>query len=102
MRVCGDVKLVFTQDGKKIFRLWFHTGFVDRNYLCFGKKEIDKWKTGLVKKSEKKMAKTFDDDFKVELYLQRIQDGIHIQGREEAAALDDDVEDDEIVYVESV
>ena len=80
VRVCGDVKFVFSEGGKPIFRLWFHTAFVDRNYLCFGKNEVDKWKTGVIKKSEKKMAQTFDDDFKLEIFLQRIQDGLKIQG----------------------
>ena len=39
--VRGDVKMVFIdkdQYGKdKMFHIWFHTGFIENNYLCFEK-----------------------------------------------------------------
>jgi hypothetical protein len=73
LRLYGDVRFVFTENGKPVFRFWFNTGFVSRNYLCFSKSTLDIQKTGVIQKSEKKSAKKIDDDFKLELFLVRVK-----------------------------
>jgi hypothetical protein len=88
LKLRGDVRFIFScgeitkKEGKPdkksqrkpVFRFWFHTAFVDKNYLCMSKDTIDKQKTGKLFKSEKKGAKKISDDFKLELFIVRQQD----------------------------
>merc|ERR1711871_734355 len=67
--VTGDVKLEFfdrqqyTMD--KMFHVWFHTGFIENNYLCFEKSVIDK-------ACKDKEHRIFDPNFKLEIFLHRV------------------------------
>jgi phosphatidylinositol-3,4,5-trisphosphate 3-phosphatase/dual-specificity protein phosphatase PTEN len=72
LRVRGDTKLVFYDKDKynadgKMFQIWFHTAFVENNYLCFEKSVIDK-------ACKDKDNKLFDPNFKVEIFLHKIED----------------------------
>jgi len=72
VKVKGDVKIVlFDQDqysqDDKMCHLWFHTAFVERNFLVFDKSVIDK-------AVKDKHCRTFDSNFKIEIYLHRIDD----------------------------
>jgi hypothetical protein len=71
LKVRGDVKIVlFDQDqyqDDKMCHFWFHTAFVERNFLVFDKSVIDK-------ATKDKHCRTFDANFKVEIYLHRVDD----------------------------
>jgi hypothetical protein len=117
MKLRGDVRFIFScgeitkKEGKPdkkakrkpVFRFWFHTAFVDKNYLCFNKDTIDKQKTGGFFKSEKAGAKKISDEFKLELFIVRQQDepelGLVAHGDEDAMVLegqhDDEIADDD-------
>ena len=47
--------------------LWFHTAFIERNFLVFDKVVVDK-------ACKDKHCRTFDAQFKVEVYLHRVDD----------------------------
>jgi len=72
VKVKGDVKIVFfdhdqySQDDK-MCHLWFNTAFVERNFLVFDKQVVDK-------ACKDKHCRTFDQNFKVEVYLHRVDD----------------------------
>lgn len=51
----------------KMFHLWFHTAFIERNFLVFDKVVVDK-------ACKDKHCRTFDAQFKVEVYLHRVDD----------------------------
>lgn len=68
--VCGDVKLQFYDKDRynaddKMFHVWFHTGFIENNYLCFEKSVLDK-------ACKDKDNKKFDPNFKLEVFLHRV------------------------------
>jgi hypothetical protein len=68
--VCGDVKLQFFDKDRynaddKMFHVWFHTGFIENNYLCFEKSVLDK-------ACKDKDNKKFDPNFKLEVFLHRV------------------------------
>ena len=72
--VKGDVKLIFydrDQYGSddKMFHLWFHTAFVEENYLMFEKVVVDK-------ACKDKNHRTFDEGFKVEIFLHRVDEDV--------------------------
>lgn len=48
----------------KLCHLWFHTGFVARNYLCFAK--------GVIDKANKDKKGTYPPNFALEFYLHRV------------------------------
>lgn len=83
VRVKGDVKIVFydydlLSDPDKMFHFWFNTGFISNNYLLFHKATLD----GACKD---KACKNFDADFKVEVFLDKLDDD---GSAERAAAID--------------
>lgn len=72
IRIRGDVKLVFWDYDRmgspdKMFHFWFNTGYIDNSYLCFHKPYVDR-------ACKDKHHKEFDADFKVELFLDRVED----------------------------
>ena len=70
--VSGDIKVLFHDKDQyssdKMFHVWFHTAFIENNYLCFEKSVIDK-------ACKDKENKTFDANFKLEIFLHRVDDG---------------------------
>lgn len=92
IRIRGDVKLVFWDHDRvgspdKMFHMWFNTGYIDNNYLCFHKAYIDR-------ACKDKAHREFDADFKVELFLDRIEDDSEITG-EAVLEPDSDLETDD-------
>ena len=76
--VRGDVKLIFYDKDRynaddKMMHVWFHTGFIENNYLCFEKSVIDK-------ACKDKEHKKFDANFKLEIFLHRVDTEIDVQG----------------------
>lgn len=72
LKVRGDVKLIFYDEDQysaddKMFHLWFNTAFIENSYLCFEKSVIDK-------ACKDKHNKQFDANFKVEIFLHRVED----------------------------
>jgi phosphatidylinositol-3,4,5-trisphosphate 3-phosphatase and dual-specificity protein phosphatase PTEN len=72
VRVKGDVKMVFYDYDQmsapdKMFHLWFNTGFIQNNYLLFHKDVLDR-------ACKDKACKEFEPDFKVELFLDRVEE----------------------------
>ena len=68
LTVQGDVKIQFyekDQASGKMFHIWFNTGFIENNYLCFDKSVIDK-------ACKDKENKAFDSNFKIEIFLQKV------------------------------
>jgi phosphatidylinositol-3,4,5-trisphosphate 3-phosphatase/dual-specificity protein phosphatase PTEN len=72
VRVKGDVKMMFldyddvvAQD--KMFQCWFHTSFIDNNYICFHKSVLDR-------ACKDKSCKEFESTFKVEIFLDRVEE----------------------------
>ena len=67
--VSGDIKLEFFDKDQyttdKMFHIWFHTGFIENNYLCFEKSVIDR-------ACKDKENKVFDPNFKVEIFLHKV------------------------------
>jgi phosphatidylinositol-3,4,5-trisphosphate 3-phosphatase/dual-specificity protein phosphatase PTEN len=69
LNIANNVKLQFmheapTGGSAKMCHLWFHTGFVTRNYLSFGKAVVDK--------ASKDKKGLFHPAFAVEFFLDRI------------------------------
>lgn len=76
--VKGDVKLIFYDKDRynaddKMFTVWFNTAFIENNYLCFEKSVLDK-------ACKDKENKRFDPNFKLEIYLHRVDKEIDISG----------------------
>lgn len=94
IRVRGDVKLVFWDYDRvgtpdKMFHFWFNTAYIFNSYLCFHKPFVDR-------ACKDKGHKEFEEDFKVELFLDRIDDTGEIEGEiVELDASDVDETDDE-------
>lgn len=70
--VRGDVKLLFFDQDQytsddKMCHLWFNTAFVERNYLVFDKTVVDR-------ACKDKNHRTFDQEFKIEIFLHRVED----------------------------
>ena len=92
--VRGDVKIIFYDQDQysaddKMFHLWFHTAFVERNYLVFEKSVIDK-------ACKDKSEKCFDKDFKVEIFLHRVSDDhFDIEDFSDQGDMDEEEEEDE-------
>ena len=51
----------------KMFTAWFHTGFIQDNYLCFEKAVLDK---------ACKDKEHYDSTFKVEIFLEKVKEGV--------------------------
>jgi len=93
LKVCGDVKLIFWDEDQyskddKMFHLWFNTAFIENNYLCFEKSVVDK-------ACKDKHCKEFDANFKVEIFLHRVDEEFRATMIEEADGGDDDDDDDD-------
>lgn len=72
IRIKGDVKIVFYDWDQfsapdKMFHFWFNTGFIDNNYLLFHKDVLDR-------ACKDKSCKEFDADFKIEVFLDKVED----------------------------
>jgi phosphatidylinositol-3,4,5-trisphosphate 3-phosphatase/dual-specificity protein phosphatase PTEN len=72
VRVAGDVKIIFFDYDHfsapdKMYHLWFNTGFVADNYLLFHKDVLDR-------ASKDKDCREFAADFKLEIFLDRVDD----------------------------
>ena len=69
VRIANNVKLQVNHEGVtgslKMCHLWFHTGFITRNVLVFGRGVIDKL-------SKDTKGKKVPKNFAVELYLHRV------------------------------
>ena len=65
----GDVKLQFFDKDQygtdKMFHIWFNTGFIENNYLCFEKSVVDR-------ACKDKENKVFDPNFKLEIFLHKV------------------------------
>lgn len=84
VKVRGDVKLMFYDEDRlnkddKMCSVWFHTAFVERNFLVFHREVVD----GACKD---KSCKHFDSEFQLQVFLHRVDDADFTYG---------DVEDDE-------
>uniref|UniRef100_A0A7S1TU70 Phosphatidylinositol 3,4,5-trisphosphate 3-phosphatase and dual-specificity protein phosphatase PTEN n=1 Tax=Phaeomonas parva TaxID=124430 RepID=A0A7S1TU70_9STRA len=85
VRVRGDTKLMFMDEDylnkdDKMFSVWFHTAFIDRNYLVFHKDVCDK-------ACKDKQNKHFPKGFQLQVFLHRVDDG--------GLDFDDDDDDDD-------
>lgn len=49
-----------------MFHLWFHTSYIDNNYLCFQKSVVDK-------ACKDKKHSHFDPGFKVEVFFRKVE-----------------------------
>ncbi|KAA0152603.1 hypothetical protein FNF27_06523 [Cafeteria roenbergensis] len=88
LKVKGDVKIVFYDFDRlsaddKAFHFWFNTGFVYNNYLLLHKDVIDR--------ACKDKGVEFDADFKVEVFLEELDEDMDVA--ELGAAVEDDRED---------
>jgi len=97
LKVKGDIKLVFYDRDRynaddKMFHLWFNTGFIENNYLCFEKAVLDK-------ACKDKQGKRFDPNFKLEIFLHKVDDDLNLDAmpalpQEEGEDNPADIEDD--------
>lgn len=93
VKIRGDVNLMFYDhdvysSDDKMCQIWINTAFIERNYLIFDKSVIDR-------ACKDKHNRAFDVDFKIEIYLHRVEDDdINIASYAEDDA-DNDEEDDE-------
>jgi hypothetical protein len=62
----GDVVLEFYSEAHFMFQIAFNTSFVENNFLAFEKLTIDG-------ASDDVLCRTFDRDFRIEVYLHKIQ-----------------------------
>ena len=72
VRVAGDVKIIFFDYDHfsapdKMFHFWFNTGFIADNYLLFHKDVLDR-------ASKDKDCREFAPDFKLEIFIDRVDD----------------------------
>ena len=94
LRVRGDVNLTFYDhdtysSDDKMCSLWFNTAFVERNFLVFDKSVIDR-------ACKDKLNRAFTSDFKVEIYLHRVEnDDIHCRSYADGEDGDEEEDDDE-------
>ena len=93
VRVRGDVKLVlYDWDAfsapEKMCHAWFNTGFIDDAYLLLHKDVVDR-------ASKDRACRKFEPDFKLELFLVRVDDVAgEFDGGEMGVRLDADNDDD--------
>uniref|UniRef100_A0A7S2W5I8 Phosphatidylinositol-3,4,5-trisphosphate 3-phosphatase n=1 Tax=Mucochytrium quahogii TaxID=96639 RepID=A0A7S2W5I8_9STRA len=85
--VTGDVKIQFFDkdryaQSEKMFQVWFHTAFIENNYLCFEKSVIDK-------ACKDKENKRFDANFKLEIFLHKVDQRLNAS---EMAGIDAEIE----------
>lgn len=93
LKVRGDVKLLFFDEDQyskddKMFHLWFNTAFIENNYLCFEKSVTDR-------ACKDKHCKEFDSNFKVEIFLHRVDEEFVASALEGEGGDDDDDEEDD-------
>ena len=63
----GDICIVVHSEGEKIGQLFFNTSFVEKNYLCFEKFQIDV-------ANMDKYHRVYDKDFSIEILIEKIID----------------------------
>lgn len=90
LRVRNNVKLLFfDQDAMsaddKMFHVWFHTGYIENNYLCFQKSVLDK-------ACKDKKNRHFRPGFKLEIFLHKVEGDA--KEFEDAKAVDDEADPD--------
>jgi phosphatidylinositol-3,4,5-trisphosphate 3-phosphatase/dual-specificity protein phosphatase PTEN len=83
VRLANNVKMQVNNEGVtgatiKTCHLWFHTGFITRNYLVFGRGVIDKL-------SKDTSGKKVPRNFAIEIYLHRVEAPPLAPGEQEAA-----------------
>mmetsp|Transcript_9551 Transcript_9551/g.14375 ORF Transcript_9551/g.14375 Transcript_9551/m.14375 type:complete len:379 (+) Transcript_9551:94-1230(+) len=94
VKVRGDVNLMFYDhdtysSDDKMCQIWINTAFIERNYLVFDKSVIDR-------ACKDKHNRAFDADFKVEVYLHRVEDDeINIASYAEAEEIEMTQEEEE-------
>jgi phosphatidylinositol-3,4,5-trisphosphate 3-phosphatase and dual-specificity protein phosphatase PTEN len=94
VKIRGDVNLMFYDhdvysSDDKMCQIWINTAFIDRNYLVFDKSVIDR-------ACKDKHNRAFDVDFKIEIYLHRVEDDdINIASYAEDDEGEEDEEDEE-------
>jgi phosphatidylinositol-3,4,5-trisphosphate 3-phosphatase/dual-specificity protein phosphatase PTEN len=94
LRIRGDVKMIFFDwdqysSDDKMFHFWFNTGYIENNYLCFEKSVIDK-------ACKDKGNRKFDSNFKVEIFLHKVEGEVELAEVDgEAEPHDTDTEDEE-------
>jgi hypothetical protein len=97
VRIKGDVNIVLWDQDKYssddiMCNFWINTAFIEKNYLVFDKSVIDR-------AHKDKFHRAFDADFKVEVYLHRVQDEEIVfnadDGDEPAEQQQEDDEDDD-------
>ena len=74
----GDVKMTFFDKDRynaddKMFTVWFNTAFIENNYLCFEKSVLDK-------ACKDRDNKKFDPNFKLEIFLHKVDKEIDVSG----------------------
>lgn len=72
VKIRGDVNIMFYDhdvysSDDKMCQIWINTAFIERNYLIFDKTVIDR-------ACKDKYNRAFDSDFKIEIYLHRVED----------------------------
>jgi len=90
LRVRGNVKILFYDydamgRDDKMFHCWFHTGYIQNNYLCFQKSVLDS-------ACKDKKNKHFRPGFKMEIFLHVVEGDA--KEFEDAEALDDAADPD--------
>ncbi|CAE7459986.1 pten [Symbiodinium microadriaticum] len=72
VKIRGDVNLIFYDhdtysSDDKMCNVWINTAFIERNFLLFDKSVIDR-------ACKDKHNRAFEADFKIEVYLHRVED----------------------------
>lgn len=94
VKIRGDVNIIFYDhdtysSDDKMCNLWINTAFIERNFLLFDKSVIDK-------ACKDKHNRAFEADFKVEIYLHRVEDDdINVASYAEAEDADGAPEEDD-------
>lgn len=77
IKVRGDVNFCLFDrslaSDENICQVWFHTAFVEKNFLVFKKSVIDRARND-------RKNKYFDENFSIEIYLHRVEDKDSIDG----------------------
>lgn len=83
--VRGDIVVsIFTED-TKMFQITFHSAFVEGNYLLFDKSAVDMASSDIYNRF-------FDPNFKVEIYLNRVEDKPSLNGAGSAVTSNSDID----------
>jgi phosphatidylinositol-3,4,5-trisphosphate 3-phosphatase and dual-specificity protein phosphatase PTEN len=94
VKIRGDVNLMFYDhdvysSDDKMCQIWINTAFIEKNYLIFDKSVIDR-------ACKDKYNRAFDADFKIEIYLHRVEDDdINIASYAEDEGEGDEGDDDD-------